>query len=231
MLTLEDITVTLGDFTLRADTSVPQGITAVIGPSGGGKSTLLSAIGGFAEVEGRIYVDGQDITGRQPAERPVATLFQDHNLFPHLTVAQNVGLGLVSKLTLPTGVREEVDEVLRRVGLSGMGDRKPGALSGGQQSRAALARALVQDKPVVLLDEPFAALGPALKAEMLDLARYVLAAPGRTLLMVTHDPGDAERVAEHVLLVMDGAVSGPHDRAALMADPPEALRTYLGGFE
>ncbi|EAR52906.1 ABC thiamine transporter, ATPase subunit [Oceanicola granulosus HTCC2516] len=198
-----------------------------MGPSGAGKSTLLAAIGGFIDVTGRVLVRGEDVTALPPARRPVATLFQDNNLFPHLSIAQNVGLG-ISPRRLRAGDRARVDDVLARVGLEGLGARKPGALSGGQQSRAALARALVQDRPVVLLDEPFSALGPGLKAEMLDLARDVLAADGRLMLMVTHDPADAERVAGEVLLVLDGEVTGPHDRAALLADPPPALRAYLG---
>ncbi|SLN75884.1 thiamine ABC transporter ATP-binding protein [Roseisalinus antarcticus] len=229
MLTLESLVLQQGAFRLEADLTVGAGVTAVIGPSGGGKSTLLAAIGGFLDPAlGHIRIDGRDMAGLAPHARPVAQLFQDGNLFPHLTVAQNVMLGIAPGLGRDPARDARVEEVLARVGLSGLGARKPGALSGGQQSRAALARVLVQDAPLVLLDEPFAALGPGLKAEMLILARDVLAAPGRTLLMVTHDPGDAERVADTVLLVADGRVTGPHDRAALFADPPAALREYLG---
>ncbi|KAA9007136.1 ATP-binding cassette domain-containing protein [Histidinibacterium aquaticum] len=200
-----------------------------MGPSGGGKSTLLAVIGGFLEpVSGRIEVNGRDLGGLAPFERPVAQLFQDGNLFPHLTIAQNVALGIAPKLSKNPEQDARVTNVLARVGLEGHGNRRPGGLSGGQQSRAALARVLVQDKPLVLLDEPFSALGPGLKAEMLVLAKEVLAADGRTLLMVTHDPTDAERVAGQVLLVAEGKVTGPHDRATLFADPPDALRDYLG---
>jgi thiamine transport system ATP-binding protein len=227
MLTLTDLRLDREGFTLAADLTLRPGITAVIGPSGGGKSTLLDAIGGFlAPVAGQVSIDGRDITALPPADRPVAQLFQDGNLFPHLTVAENVGLGLSPSRAAARDPR--VAEVLARVGLGGLGDRKPARLSGGQQSRAALARALVQDRPVVLLDEPFAALGPGLKQEMLALAREVLAAPGRLMLMVTHDPADARSVADSVVLVADGRVSGPFETAALFADPPPALRAYLG---
>jgi thiamine transport system ATP-binding protein len=153
-------------------------------------------------------------------------LFQDNNLFPHLTISQNIGLGLRPDLRLTHADRVRVTGVLDQVGLTGFEARKPGALSGGQQSRAALARVLLADRPVVLLDEPFAALGPGLRAEMLGLVRDRL--EGRTMLMVTHEPEDAKRAADRVVLVADGVASGPRDTAALFADPPEALRDYLG---
>lgn len=231
MLTLERVRLRWEDFTLLADATVPAGgVTAVMGPSGGGKSTLLALIGGFvAPDSGRILIGGSDVTRLPPDRRPVAILFQDNNLFPHLTVAQNVGLGLAPRLRLSDPERAQVAAVLGRVGLTGFEDRKPGALSGGQQSRAALARALLQNRPLVLLDEPFAALGPGLRAEMLDLAREILAEAGRTLLMVTHAPEDAARVADQVLLVQEGVVSGPFATGPLLADPPPALRAYLGG--
>lgn len=229
MIELEDLQIELGDFRLAADLAIAPGLTAVIGPSGAGKSTLLGVIGGFVEPSGgSLRIMGDDVAGRAPGQRPVAQLFQDGNLFPHLTVLENLALGIGPRLRVSAEDRARLEAALARVGLSGLGGRRPGALSGGQQSRAALARVLVQDKPVVLLDEPFGALGPALRREMLDLAREVLAAPGRTVLMVTHDPEDAERVAESVILVMDGRATGPFDRAALFADPPPALRAYLG---
>ena len=219
-----------GAFRLTADLEVAAGVTAVIGPSGGGKSTLLSAVAGFLEPEqGRMQWQGDDLAGLVPGERPVAMLFQDNNLFPHLTVMQNLGLGLRPDLRLTDDDRAIVTRALARVGLDGMGDRKPAALSGGQQSRVALARVLVAERPLVLLDEPFAALGPALKDEMLGLVRDVLVAAGKQVVMVTHDPQDAKTVADQVVLVADGAATGPYATAALFADPPGALRAYLGG--
>ena len=109
-----------------------------------------------------------------------------------------------------------------------MSARKPAALSGGQQSRVALARVLARSQPLVLLDEPFAALGPALKAEMLDLVAELMTATRATLLMVTHDPKDALRIADQTVLVADGLAHAPVDTNALFADPPEVLRQYLG---
>jgi thiamine transport system ATP-binding protein len=230
LLRLEQVTVTLGRFRLAADLGVPRGArVAVIGPSGGGKSTLLSAIGGYLEPDsGRVLWDGADITGVPPGERPVTTLFQDGNLFPHLTVAQNVGLGLAPRLRLPAADRARVGDVLARTGLAGLGARRPADLSGGQQSRVALARALLRARPLLLLDEPFAALGPALRVEMLDLVAEVTEATGATLLMVTHAPQDALRLCPATIVVADGTASPPTPTEALLADPPQALRDYLG---
>ena len=117
---------------------------------------------------------------------------------------------------------------IERVGLGGLDARKPAQLSGGQQVRVALARVLVQRQPLVLLDEPFAALGPALKAEMLDLVRDLMDETGATLLMVSHDPADARRIAPRTVLVADGRASPPRDTETLLSDPPEPLRRYLG---
>ncbi len=229
MLTLEAVTVVQDAFRLTADLRVPPGLTAVIGPSGGGKSTLLGTIAGFvAPVAGRVLWDGTDLTARAPGDRPVTMLFQDNNLFAHLTIAQNVGLALAPRLRLSAGDAARVAATLDLVGLQGLGARKPGGLSGGQQSRAALARALLSDRPVVLLDEAFAALGPALRDQMLTLVRDRLVATGRTVLMVTHDPQDARDYAERVIVVTDGQASSPQDTARLFAHPPSALRDYLG---
>ena len=165
---------------------------------------------------------------KAPGERPVSMLFQDNNLFPHLTAAQNVGLGLRPDLKLSPEQKDRVAEALESVGLAGLGDRKPAALSGGQQSRVALARVLVSDRDIVLLDEPFAALGPALKDEMLDLVKAKLGALAKTVVIVTHDPADARRVAEQTLLVADSKAHAPQPTAQLLDNPPPVLAAYLG---
>ena len=229
MLTLEDVVLAQGDFRLTADLGLAPGLTAVIGPSGGGKSTLLAAIAGFLQpARGTMRWNGVAITDEAPGDRPVTMLFQDNNLFPHLSVAQNVGLALAPRLRLTVAQSLAVDAVLAEVGLAGLGDRKPRALSGGQQGRAALARALLADRPVVLLDEAFAALGPALRREMLTLVRDRLAARGRTVVVVTHDPQDARDFADRIVLVADGMAHAPRPTDAIFADPPPALRDYLG---
>ena len=233
MLQLEAIRVAQDDFALAADWAVPEGArVAVIGPSGAGKSTLLSVIAGFvAPVSGRVLWDGADLAGMRPGDRPLSILFQDQNLFPHLTLAQNLGLGLRPDLRLTTAQNQQVAAALERVGLAGMGGRMPGQLSGGQMGRAALARALLRARPLLLLDEPFAALGPALKAEMLALVAEVAAETGpmgATVLMVTHDPADARAFADLTVLVADGVAQAPAPTKALFADPPPALQAYLG---
>lgn len=230
MLRLEAVRVEIDDFRLSAGLSVAAGArVAIIGPSGAGKSTLLNTIAGFvAPVAGRICWDGRDLGGLSPGARPVSVIFQDNNLFGHLSVFQNIALGLQPSLKLSDAEHDQVVQAITRVGLKGLAQRKPAALSGGQQSRVALARVLVRSRPLLLLDEPFGALGPALRDEMLDLVAELVAASGATLLMVTHAPGDALRIAGKTILVVDGVASAPQDTAALLRDPPPALADYLG---
>ncbi len=230
MLTLDALHLQLGSFSLRADWSAQPGETlALIGPSGAGKSTLLLAIAGFLPPsQGRILWQGQDLAAVGPGDRPLTILFQDQNLFPHLTLLQNLALGLSPRLDLTPAVRDRVAVALDRVGLSGLGPRKPGQLSGGQQGRAALARALLRARPMLLLDEPFAALGPALRAEMLALVQEVAAETKALVIMVSHDPRDVQGFAGRTVLVADGVAHPPVDTARLFAEPPPALRDYLG---
>ncbi|WP_135450187.1 thiamine ABC transporter ATP-binding protein [Tabrizicola caldifontis] len=230
MLHLDRLILTQGDFRLLADWSAPAGARiAVMGPSGAGKSTLLAAIAGFlAPSAGRILWNGQDLAGVAPGDRPTTILFQDQNLFPHLTVAQNLGLGLRPDLRLTDADRSRIDRALERTGLSGLGPRRPAQLSGGQASRAALARALLRARPILMLDEPFAALGPALRAEMLALVREVADETGALVLMVTHDPADALALGGKTAFIADGTVHPPVDTGRLLADPPAAVAAYLG---
>lgn len=230
MLQLDRVTITQDDFHLSADWTLPTGAqAAIIGPSGAGKSTLLSVIAGFLPpTGGRVLWQGQDLGPIPPGDRPLSILFQDQNLFPHLSLSQNLGLGLRPDLRLSRAEAKRVEEALARVGLAGMGARKPAQLSGGQMGRAALARALLRARPLLLLDEPFAALGPALKAEMLALVSEVTREAGTTVLMVTHDPQDALRFAGLTILVADGRAETPAPTAVLFANPPPALRAYLG---
>jgi len=230
VLTLEKLLIEQGDFRLEADLVVRAGSrVAVLGPSGAGKSTLLSAVAGFVPLtDGRVAWEGQDLSALAPGDRPLSILFQDNNLFPHLTAAQNVGLALNPGLRLAAGDHARVETALARVGLAGMGGRRPAALSGGQQSRVALARALLRARPLLLLDEPFAALGPALKAEMLALVAEITREAGATLLMVSHDPNDARSIADDVILVDSGRAAPPVATAEIFANPPAALRAYLG---
>ncbi len=121
-----------------------------------------------------------------------------------------------------------MERALGRVGLAGFGGRRPAQLSGGQQGRVALARALLQDKPLLLLDEPFSALGPALRSGMLDLVKEIAAETGATVLLVSHEPADARRIADDILLVAEGRAAAPVPTQEILAAPPPALRAYLG---
>ncbi|WP_170327582.1 thiamine ABC transporter ATP-binding protein [Ruegeria arenilitoris] len=230
MLKLDGCVIENGGFALQADFTVEAGASvAIVGPSGAGKSTLLEAIAGFRDLkQGQILWQGQSISNLAPGKRPLAMLFQDGNLFPHLTVEQNVALGLRPNGRLSSEEQSQVETALARVGLPGFEGRKPAELSGGQQSRVALARVLVQRRYLLLLDEPFAALGPALKAEMLDLVAELLAETGTTLLMVSHDPQDARRIADQTVLVADERAHPPAATVQLFDNPPPSLRAYLG---
>jgi thiamine transport system ATP-binding protein len=219
MLQLDDLALTQDGFTLALSASVDAGArVAVLGPSGSGKSTLLSLIAGFARPDrGRILWDDQDITYAPVAARPISILFQDGNLFPHLSVFDNVALGLRPDLRLSPDQRDRVAQSLTDVGLGDMGDRRPATLSGGQQARVGLARMLLRDRPLALLDEPFAALDPGLRAEMLALLKSLSERRGLTLLMACHDLRDAERLCDRLWLlevgklVLDAAMLGLRD--------------------
>jgi thiamine transport system ATP-binding protein len=230
VLQLDRLILRQDDFQLTADWSADPGSRiAVIGPSGAGKSTLLAAIAGFLPpTGGRILWSGQDLGPVPPGQRPVTILFQDQNLFPHLTLAQNLGLGLRPDLRLSADDRQRITEALERTGLAGLGSRRPAQLSGGQASRAALARALLRARPVLLLDEPFAALGPALRAEMLALVREVADTTRALVLMVTHEPKDARALCGMTSFLAEGVAHPPVPTGELLADPPPALRAYLG---
>lgn len=230
MLRLEEALIVQDDFRLRADFMLaPDRNYAVIGPSGAGKSTLLAALCGFIPLtSGRLLWEGRDITNAAPGARPMTMLFQENNLFPHLSVLQNVALGLRPDLRIGASEQNTVMEALTQVGLGDYAQVKPGNLSGGQQSRVALARVLVQARPLVLLDEPFAALGPALRNEMLDLLKDTIALTGAAMVMVTHAPEDVRRIADEVIFVEGGRAQEPRPAVALMDDPPPALRAYLG---
>jgi putative spermidine/putrescine transport system ATP-binding protein len=183
--------------------------TALLGPSGCGKSTTLSMLAGLTAPDtGDIHFDGRSIL-RLPAERrPVGLVFQKPLLFPHLSVADNVGFGLRMR---GMRVRERsrlVAEMLDRVQLAGLGERRVGQLSGGQEQRIALARALVLKPEVLLLDEPFSQLDTTLRAQMRTLLRRLHDDSGITTVFVTHDQGEAVEVADRIALMLEGTVAG-----------------------
>ena len=212
------------------DAAVPGGALAVVtGPSGSGKSTLLALVAGFEEPQGgRVVMAGRDMAGLDPGERPCTVIFQEHNLFPHLDIATNVALGIAPRRRVTGADRHVAEGTLERVGLSGKGGRLPSELSGGERQRAALARAVIRDRPVLLLDEPFAALGPALAADMLSLVASLGRERGATVLLVTHQPLAAASVADHVLFLAEGRVHAVGGVELLRSNDPLVV-DYLHG--
>ena len=230
MIDLEDVQWTTEDFNVRFSLSFPgPGIIGIIGPSGGGKSTLLNIVAGFTEPQsGRIRINGNDVTGFAPSERPVSILFQEHNLFAHLDAAKNAALGLKPDLSLDKAEWREVDAALARLGLQGRETHRPAELSGGERQRVALARIFLRKKPILLLDEPFSGLGPRLRRDMLEVVRKLQQDLDLTVLMVSHDPDDLKAIASHAVFVADGTASTPQTIDRFFATPLQPrLTEYL----
>ncbi|WP_377297285.1 ATP-binding cassette domain-containing protein [Rhizobium sp. SGZ-381] len=205
---LLDVRLVLGSAHFHFDCRLEEGvITAITGPSGSGKSTLLNLVAGFETPDsGRVRLSGRDMTGVHPGQRPLSLVFQDNNLFAHLDLLTNVGLGIHPALKLSPADRRAVSDALSRVGLAGYEKRMPGTLSGGERQRAAFARALVRKRPLLLLDEPFAALDPALRVSMAELLLNLHRESGNTVVIVTHDRDEVTRLADRVLGVENGTV-------------------------
>jgi thiamine transport system ATP-binding protein len=205
---LSGVHVQFGETALDFDCAIgKRQIVAVTGASGSGKSTLLNVIAGFETPDaGKVEILGEDVAGRDPAERPVSVIFQEHNLFAHLDVATNIGLGIDPALQLGVKEKAKIAAALMRVGLEGFGKRLPPTLSGGERQRVALARALVRRKPILLLDEPFAALDPGLRAGMANLLLDLHRQEGHTILIITHHPDDVRLLADSVVFLDEGRV-------------------------
>jgi len=218
---------------MRFELEVADGeVLSLIGPSGSGKSTLLNLVAGFLPARsGRILIDEVAIEGLAVAERPVSIVFQQHNLFPHLDLYTNVALGVEPSLRLDSTQVEAVRNALARLGLEQLQGRKPGELSGGQRQRVALARALVRKRKILLLDEAFAALGPAMRAELIELVKELVREQGMVGLLVSHQPGDALIASARTAFIYDGQVAASAATAELLeqTDLPE-LRNYLGSM-
>lgn len=184
------------DFSFRLGRGECLGVT---GPSGCGKSTLLSLLAGFLTPEsGRVQWQGENLLQRAPWNRPITSVFQEHNLFDHLTVHDNLALGLHPGMKLSASDRKKIPDILHEVGLEGMEQRYPTELSGGQRQRVAVARALLRRTPLLLLDEPFTGLDTETRKSLQDLLLDQKAS-GTTILLVSHDPGDVQILADHTL--------------------------------
>lgn len=221
-----EILVRRASFELDAEVQAAPGeLVALMGPSGAGKSTLLNVIAGFVPLaEGVVRLDDstvQDAAGIDvpPRERGVILLGQQPRLFPHLNARENIAFGPRAHRAPRTQARAEADAWLERIGLATFGDRRPERLSGGQQQRVALARALATSPRVLLLDEPFTSLDPATADGIRTLLRDELAATGTTAVMATHDAADAVALADRLLILEDGRITGDGAPAVVLGTP------------
>lgn len=230
MLVLDDVQYTYQRELFRFDLEIKRGqIVSLMGPSGAGKSTLLALVAGFINPDlGDILVDGTSIVNKEPYLRPFSMLFQEHNLFAHLSVRDNIGLGLHPGLKLTADQKLLVEQAAKQVGVAEYLDRLPEHLSGGQRQRVALARCFVQPHPMWLLDEPFSALDPVLRDEMLTLVKQLAAERGITVLMVTHHLSDARAIASHFAFVAGGQVEAAGEIGELNAQhSSKALKAFV----
>jgi len=177
----------------------------LLGPSGGGKTTLLRLLGGFIRPsDGRVLLHGRDVSGLPPNQRPTSMVFQSYALFPHMNVARNVGYGLRLRKLAKAEIADKVDAMLELVGLSGYGERMPHELSGGQQQRVQLARAIVLESDILLLDEPLASLDAKLRKDMCLELKRIQEKVGITFIHVTHNQEEAMTIADRIAIIADG---------------------------
>ncbi len=177
----------------------PSEVVAILGQSGSGKSTLLDIVAGFIEpMKGSVILDEQELLGLSVEKRPITILFQNHNLFEHLSVQKNILLGVNKTLKDSIEEVEKVQDILKEVGLEAYEHKLASQLSGGQQQRVALARVLMRREPVLLLDEPFSGLDDATRIEMLELVQKITQEHKLHTIMVTHDIDDCNRIANHI---------------------------------
>ncbi|MFO1319958.1 MAG: ABC transporter ATP-binding protein [Burkholderiales bacterium] len=201
---------------------------SMLGPSGSGKTTCLRLIAGFEQPSsGRIRIHGTDVAGTPPYQRDVNTVFQDYALFPHMTVGENVGYGLMIRKVAPDERRRRVDEMLAMVKLDGLSARKPGQLSGGQRQRVALARALVNRPRVLLLDEPLGALDLKLREQMQQELKSLQRQVGITFIYVTHDQGEALAMSDRLAVFNHGRIEQVGTPSAVYDEPASA---FVAGF-
>jgi putative spermidine/putrescine transport system ATP-binding protein len=201
---------------------------SMLGPSGSGKTTCLRMIAGFDRpTRGNIFLYGQDVSDLPPYERNVNTVFQDYALFPHMTVEDNIGYGLMIKGVAKTERHKQVDEMLDLVRLPGFGYRKPSQLSGGQRQRVALARALINHPKVLLLDEPLGALDLKLRQQMQVELKSIQKRVGITFIFVTHDQEEALTMSDRIAVFNEGKIEQVGTPAEVYERPASP---FVAGF-
>ena len=230
-LRFENVTKRFGDFTAvdQVTLEIPNGkVFSLLGPSGCGKTTLLRMAAGFERPdEGRILLEGRDITDLPPEQRPVNTVFQNYALFPHLSVRENIGFGLKIAKTSKSIIAQEVDRMLDLVDLTAHADKMPAKLSGGQKQRVGIARALANKPKVLLLDEPLAALDLKLRQRLLVELDAIHDQVGITFLYVTHDQGEAMSISDSIAVMNKGRI----EQIGKPAEIYEAPRTsFVAAF-
>ncbi len=234
MLSIRQISKRFGAHNALRDASLDLGsgeFFSILGPSGCGKSTLLRILGGFeAPDSGSICLDGKDITRLLPSERPTNMVFQRYALFPHLSVAENVGFSLsLQKKVTASDRRRRIDEALALVAMDGLGERSVQSLSGGQQQRVALARAIICRPRVLLLDEPLSALDLQLRLRMQVELRALQRRLGMTFVFVTHDQGEALSMSDRMAVINGGHIEQVGTPSALYDRPAtDFVASFLG---
>jgi len=228
---LERVTKRFGDFAAvrEMDLDIPRGeFFTMLGPSAAGKTTTLRIVAGFEEpTEGRVLLDGDDVTGLPAFKRPTNTVFQSYALFPHRSVEQNVAFGLQRQKVDRAEITRRVGEELERVGLAGEAKRRPAQLSGGQQQRVALARALVNRPAVLLLDEPLGALDRKLRKQLQVELKRIQRDVGITFIYVTHDQEEALTMSDRIAVINRGVVEQVADPESVYERP---ATTFVAGF-
>jgi ABC-type Fe3+/spermidine/putrescine transport system ATPase subunit len=205
---VRNLVKTYGDvFALKnVDLDIADGeYFVLLGPSGGGKTTLLRSIGGFIRPDsGTVQIKGKNVDNLPPDKRPTSMVFQGFALFPHMTVSENIGYGLKLRSVEKSIIHDKVIKMMDLVGLSGLSDRKPHELSGGQQQRVQLARALILENDVLLLDEPLSALDAQLRKDMCIELKRLQKTVGISFVHVTHNQEEAMSVADRIAIIADG---------------------------
>ena len=239
---MTDKFVSLSDLTLSYGTTVAvpnlnldviEGeLIALLGPSGCGKTTTMRAIAGLlTPSSGTIEIDGQDVTRLAANKRGIGLVFQSYALFPHLSAFENVAFGLRLQKMPEAEVRSRTEAGITTVGLTGFEARKPVEMSGGQQQRVALARSLVMEPKVLLLDEPLSNLDARLRLEMRSELQRVQKDTGVTMVFVTHDQSEALAMADRIVLMKDGKIEQLGTPSQLYAEPATAFAAEFMGFE
>ncbi|MDX6618165.1 MAG: putative spermidine/putrescine transport system ATP-binding protein [Gaiellales bacterium] len=230
---LDGVSKHFGNFAAvdRVDLAVARGeFFSLLGPSGSGKTTCLRMIAGFERpTHGRVFLAGEDVTGRAPYERDVNTVFQDYALFPHMTVQENVEYGLRVKRVAKPERRERAQQALALVRLGAFAGRRPSQLSGGQRQRVALARALVNRPSVLLLDEPLGALDLKLRQEMQIELKHIQQTVGITFIYVTHDQEEALSMSDRLAVFSQGRIEQVGSPAEVYEQPSsEFVANFVG---